>query len=122
KPPEQSSDEMAKKLFLDGRLTIEFPKVSAKSDVYDVDMTGKIEGRVDTQKDYSMEATILTRDLDKTIAAVQELAKTDPDLNHVSFGSMMVKCFANTDADGRSHWDISISRDGAIAVNGQVVK
>lgn len=35
---------------------------------------------------------------------------------------MMVKGFAKTDADGRSRWDISVSRDGAIAVNGQVVK
>ncbi|MBB4481675.1 hypothetical protein [Rhizobium etli] len=120
--PEKSGEEMAKKLFRDGRLAVEFPKISAKSGVYDVDMTGKIEGRVDTEKDYSMEATILARDLDKTITAVQELAKTDPDLNQVSFGMMMVKGFAKTDADGRSRWDISISRDGAIAVNGQVVK
>ncbi|MGO7565644.1 hypothetical protein ACC754_42765, partial [Rhizobium johnstonii] len=46
----------------------------------------------------------------------------DHDLNQVSFGIMMVKGFAKTDADGRSRWDISVSRDGAIAVNGQVVK
>ncbi|PDS46623.1 hypothetical protein CO662_01080 [Rhizobium anhuiense] len=122
KAPETSGEEMGKKLFRDGRLTVEFPKISAKSDVYDIDMTGKIEGRVDTQKDYSMEATILARDLDKTIAAVQELAKTDPDLNQVSFGIMMVKGFAKTDADGRSRWDISVSRDGAVAVNGQQIK
>ncbi|MBB3914036.1 hypothetical protein [Rhizobium fabae] len=122
KTSEKSGEEMAKKLFRDGRLAVEFPKISAKSDVYDIDMTGKIEGRVDAEKDYSMEATILARDLDKTIAAVQELAKTDPDLNQVSFGIMMVKGFAKTDADGRSRWDISISRDGSISVNGQVVK
>ncbi|RUM21377.1 hypothetical protein EFQ99_26570 [Rhizobium vallis] len=122
KAAQKSGEEMAKKLFRDGRLAVEFPKISAKSDVYDIDMTGKIEGRVDTEKDYSMEATILARDLDKTIAAVRELAKTDPDLNQVSFGIMMVKGFAKTDPDGRSRWDISISRDGSIAVNGQVVK
>jgi hypothetical protein len=69
-----------------------------------------------------MEATILARDLDKTIAGVQELAKTDPDLNQVSFGIMMVKGFAKTDADGRSRWDISISRDGSVAINGQQIK
>ncbi|KAF5885321.1 hypothetical protein FY112_11895, partial [Rhizobium sp. PEPV16] len=120
--PETSGEEMAKKFFRDGRLAVEFPKVSAKSDVYDIDMTGKIEGRVDTEKDYSMEATILARDLDKTIAAVQELAKTDPDLSQVSFGIMMVKGFAKTDADGRSRWDISVSRDGAVVVNGQQIK
>ncbi|AIC28365.1 hypothetical protein IE4771_CH03281 [Rhizobium etli bv. mimosae str. IE4771] len=122
KAPEKTGEEMAKKLFRDGLLKVEFPKISAKSDVYDVDMTGKIEGRVDTEKDYSMEATILARDLDKTIAAVQELAKTDPDLNQVSFGIMMVKGFAKTDPDGRSRWDISVSRDGAVTVNGQMVK
>ncbi|AHG46303.1 hypothetical protein RLEG12_25030 [Rhizobium leguminosarum bv. trifolii CB782] len=122
KASEKTGEEMAKKLFHDGRLAVEFPKISAKSQVYDVDMTGKIEGRVDTQKDYSMEATILARDLDKTIAAVQELAKTDPDLNQVSFGIMMVKGFAKTDADGRSRWDISVSRDGSVAVNGQQIK
>ncbi|TCU28794.1 hypothetical protein [Rhizobium laguerreae] len=122
KAPEKTGEEMAKKLFRDGLLMVEFPKVSAKSEVYDLDMTGKIEGRIDTEKDYSMEATILARDLDKTIAAVQELAKTDPDLNQVSFGIMMVKGFAKTDADGRSRWDISVSRDGAVAVNGQQIK
>ncbi|MBX4894316.1 hypothetical protein [Rhizobium bangladeshense] len=120
--PEKTGEEMAKKLFRDGRLAVEFPRISAKSAVYDVDMTGKIEGRVDTEKDYSMEATILARDLDKTITAVQELAKTDPDLNQVSFGIMMVKGFAKTDSDGRSRWDISISRDGSVAVNGQQIK
>ncbi|MBX5143622.1 hypothetical protein [Rhizobium lentis] len=120
--PEKTGEEMAKKLFRDGRLAVEFPRISAKSPVYDVDMTGKIEGRVDTEKDYSMEATILARDLDKTIAAVQELAKTDPDLNQVSFGIMMVKGFAKTDPDGRSRWDVSISRDGSVAVNGQQIK
>ncbi|SCB57185.1 hypothetical protein GA0061105_102172 [Rhizobium aethiopicum] len=120
--PEKTGEEMAKKLFRDGRLAVEFPRISAKSAVYDFDMTGKIEGRVDTEKDYSMEATILARDLDKTIAAVQELAKTDPDLNQVSFGIMMVKGFAKTDPDGRSRWDISVSRDGSVAVNGQQIK
>ncbi|MBX4955481.1 hypothetical protein [Rhizobium lentis] len=120
--PEKAGEEMAKKLFRDGRVAIDFPKISAKSQVYDVDMTGRMEGRVDTQKDYSMEATILARDLDKTIAAVQELAKTDPDLNQVSFGIMMVKGFAKTDPDGRSRWDVSISRDGSVAVNGQQIK
>ncbi|MBX4925185.1 hypothetical protein [Rhizobium binae] len=122
KAAEKSGEEMGKKLFRDGRLAVEFPKISAKSDVYDIDMTGKIEGRVDTEKDYSMEATVLARDLDKTIAAVQELAKTDPDLNQVSFGIMMVKGFAKADADGRSRWDISVGRDGSVTVNGQVIK
>jgi hypothetical protein len=35
---------------------------------------------------------------------------------------MMVKGFAKTDPDGRSRWDISVSRDGSVAVNGQQIK
>ena len=120
--PESSGEKAAEKLFRNGQITIDFPKISAKSDVYDIDMNGSIKGQVGSEKDYSMEATVFARDLDKTIAAVQELAKTDPDLNQVSFGIMMVKGFAKTDPDGRSRWDISISRDGSISVNGQVMK
>jgi hypothetical protein len=119
---EESGRKAAEKLFPGGTLVIDFPKVSAKSEVYDVDISGKIEGRIDTEKDYRMDASILARDLDKTIAAVQDLAKTNPDLNQVSFGMMMVKGFAKTDPDGRSRWDLSLARDGTVTVNGQQIK
>ncbi|WP_454850156.1 hypothetical protein [Rhizobium binxianense] len=119
---EESGKKAAEKLFPDGALVIDFPKVSARSEVYDVDISGKIEGRIDTEKDYRLDASILARDLDKTIAAVQELAKTNPDLNQLSFGMMMVKGFAKTDPDGRSRWDLSLARDGTVTVNGQQIK
>jgi hypothetical protein len=35
---------------------------------------------------------------------------------------MMVKGFGKTDPDGRQRWDVSVARDGAITVNGQVIK
>jgi hypothetical protein len=118
---DDSGKKAAEKLFHNGEIVIDFPKVSAKSSVYDLDISGKIRGRLDTDKDYTMKATILARDYDKTIAAIQDLGKTNPDLNQVSLGMMMVKGFAKTDPDGRQRWDISVERDGSVNVNGQVL-
>ncbi|MBB3136769.1 hypothetical protein FHS26_004526 [Rhizobium pisi] len=120
--PEGFGEKGMQKLFPDGEVTIDVPKVNVRSDIYDFDISGEIKGRVDGAEQYSMEATILARDLDKTITALQGLAKTDPDLSQVSFGLMMAKGFAKTDPDGRSRWDISIGRGGSVVVNGQVIK
>lgn len=119
---EAAGQRAAEKLFPGGNLKIDFPKISAKSSVYDIDISGEIVGRVDTQKDYKMKASILARDYDKTIAAIQELAKTNPDLSQASFGLLMVKGFAKTDPDGRQRWDIAVDGDGSINVNGQQIK
>lgn len=119
---EESGQKAVERLFKGGELVMDFPKISAVSGVYDAEISGKVRGRVDTSKEYSMDATILARDLDKTIAAVQELAKTNADLNQVSFGLMMAKGFAKTDPDGRQRWEISVARNGSVTINGQVIK
>jgi hypothetical protein len=119
---EESGKQAAEKLFHDGILVVDLPKFTAVSDVYDIDVTGRLQGRVDTQKDYSLQASVLARDLDKSITAIQELAKSDPNLQQVSFGMMMAKGFAKTDPDGRSRWDISVAGDGSVAINGQQIK
>ncbi|MBW9055077.1 hypothetical protein [Rhizobium mesosinicum] len=119
---EESGKQAAEKLFHDGIFVVDLPKFAAVSDVYDIDITGKLQGRTDTQKDYSVQASVLARDLDKSIAAIQELAKSDPNLQQVSFGMMMAKGFAKTDPDGRSRWDISVAGDGSVAINGQQIK
>ncbi|CCM76618.1 hypothetical protein [Rhizobium mesoamericanum] len=119
---EDSGKKAAERLFKGGELVMDFPKISAVSSVYDAEVSGKIRGRIDSSKDYSMDATVLARDLDKTIAAVQELAKTNADLNQVSFGLMMAKGFAKTDPDGRQRWDISVAKNGSVTINGQVIK
>ncbi|KQV64642.1 hypothetical protein [Rhizobium sp. Root1220] len=119
---DDAGQKAAEALFNGGDLVIDFPKISAVSSVYDAEVSGNIHGRIDSAKDYSMDASILARDFDKTIAAVQDLAKTNPDLNHVSFGLMMAKGFAKTEPDGRQRWDINVARSGAVTVNGQVIK
>ncbi|KRB50850.1 hypothetical protein ASE04_13090 [Rhizobium sp. Root708] len=122
----KGSDEAGKKafekLFKDDNLVIGFPKISAVSSMYDVDLSGELRGHSTSQKEYSLDASIVARDFDKTITAIQDLAKTNPDLNQVSFGLMMAKGFAKTDTDGRQRWDINVAKDGAVTVNGQVVK
>ncbi|MFK0162403.1 hypothetical protein [Rhizobium sp. NPDC090279] len=115
-------EKLQKAMFPDGTMTINFPKISAVSGLYDVEASGTMRGWLTEKDRVAMKMTVLARDLDKTIAAIQEAAKTKADLSQVSFGLMMAKGFAKTDADGRSRWDIDISDDGGVTVNGQVMK
>ncbi|TCU17190.1 hypothetical protein [Rhizobium sullae] len=120
---EDAGKKAVERLFRDGKFVMDFPKISAKSGVYDIDMSAKVESRLDAGKDeYALQASILARDYDKTIAAVQELAKANPELNQASFGMLMVKGFAKTDPDGRQRWDVTVSPDGSVTVNGQQIK
>ena len=118
----KAGQQAAAKLFPGGILKVDFPKVSAESSVYNIEVSGEMEGRVDTQKDYRVNASIVARDYDKTIAAVQELAKSNPDLNNASFGLMMIKGFAKADPDGAQRWDVAVASDGSVSVNGQQIK
>ncbi len=115
-------EKLQKAMFPDGTMTVNFPKISAVSGLYDVEATGSLRGWLTEKDRVSMKMTVLARDLDKTIAAVQEAAKTKADLSQLSFGLMMAKGFAKTDADGRSRWDIDLSDTGSVTVNGQVMK
>ncbi|MDK4720810.1 hypothetical protein PH552_15805 [Rhizobium sp. CNPSo 3968] len=115
-------EKLQKAMFPDGTVTINFPKISAVSGLYDVEASGSMRSWLTEKDRVAMKMTVFARDLDKTIAAIQEAAKTKADLSQVSFGLMMAKGFAKTDADGRSRWDIDLSDDGHVSVNGQVVK
>lgn len=119
---EKAGQQAAEKLFPGGLFKVDFPKVSAKSDVYDVELSGELEGSAYNKKDYKLNASIVARGYDKTIAAVQELAKTKPDLTQVSFGLMMIKGFAKVDPDGAQRWDVAVASDGSVSVNGQQIK
>ncbi|WP_267549995.1 hypothetical protein [Rhizobium rhizogenes] len=115
-------EKLQQAMFPDGTVSINFPKISAVSGLYDIEATGSMRGWLNEKDRVSMKMTVLARDLDKTIAAVQESAKTKPDLSQLSFGLMMAKGFAKTDADGRSRWDIELTDAGGVTVNGQVMK
>lgn len=122
KKSDPEMDKAFEKLLSDGNMVVGFPKISAKSSVYDAEISGELRGKPGSSKEYSMNASIVARDFDKTIAAIQDLAKANPELNQVSFGLMMAKGFAKADPDGRQRWDIDVARDGSIKINGQVIK
>lgn len=119
------SPDMGKRLgdavFPNHKMKVEVPEISAVSSVYDIAASGKIEVDLQNSKHFALEASILARDYDKTIAFIQNAAKTDPQLNQLSFGMMMAKGFAKTDPDGRQRWDITMGDNGAVTVNGQVL-
>ncbi|MDL2397354.1 hypothetical protein [Rhizobium mayense] len=115
-------DKLQRAMFPDGTMTINFPKISAISGLYDIEASGSMRGWLNEKDRATVKMTVLARDLDKTIAAVQDAAKRDADLNQLSFGLMMAKGFAKTDPDGRSRWDVSVADDQSVTINGQVIK
>ncbi len=117
-----SGEALRRTMFPSGRATLEFPKIAATSGVYDVEVSGALKGSTQSRTGYSLQATILARDFDKTVTAVQDAAKTDPQLNSVSFGLMAAKGFAKTDPDGRLRWDVTMDENRIVTVNGQVLK
>ncbi|MBB6484308.1 hypothetical protein [Rhizobium lusitanum] len=117
-----SGEAVKRTMFPNGYGTLEFPKVSATSGVYDLEVSGALKGSTKAHSDYSLQATILARNFDKTIAAIQEAAKADARLNRVSISMLAAKGFAKTDPDGRLRWDVTMDEDRTITVNGQVMK
>ncbi|WFU00527.1 hypothetical protein QA648_10085 [Rhizobium sp. CB3171] len=115
-------EKLQQAMFPDGTMTINFPKISAASGLYDIEASGSMRGWLNEKDRVALKMTVLARDLDKTISAVQDAAKTEPDLNQLSFGLMMAKGFAKTDPDGRSRWEVNIAEDESVTINGQVIK
>ncbi|MGO4563976.1 hypothetical protein AB4Z52_02740 [Rhizobium sp. 2YAF20] len=118
----EQGDRIGQAVFPKGSVTVDFPKIGATSSVYDFEVSGSVTGYPKQKDRYSLQASILARDYDKTIAFIQNAAKTDAELNQVSFVMMMAKGFAKTDPDGRQRWDVSATDDGTFIVNGQVIK
>ncbi|TCR92178.1 hypothetical protein [Rhizobium sp. BK376] len=118
----EDSDKIGQIIFPGQNLMIDMPKLSAISSVYDVEVSGKLLANLKEKNHFSMQASILARDYDKTISFIQNVAKTDPELNKVSFSLMAAKGFAKTDPDGRQRWDITVAEDGTFTINGQVMK
>jgi hypothetical protein len=56
--------------------------------------------------------------LDKTIALMEEIAKSEPDMQPAALGLVFVKGLATTGADGRLLWKVDLSEDGEVSVNG----
>ena len=56
--------------------------------------------------------------LDKTIALLGEIARTEPDLQTAVLGVTFLKGLATTGPDGRLVWKVEVTESGAVVVNG----
>lgn len=62
--------------------------------------------------------TVSADGLDKTMALLQEVAKSEPDAQSVVLGVAFVKGLATTGPDGRLMWKVDVSSAGEVSVNG----
>jgi hypothetical protein len=116
-------DAVIKALFPDGKASLNIAKADLVSGIYDIEASGVVNAQLGKKPlGLSMQATILARDIDKTIAAVQVAAKSDPKLNQLSFMLMAAKGFAKTDPDGRLRWEVAMDENRTVTVNGQIIK
>ncbi|MFB9948079.1 hypothetical protein ACFFP0_04420 [Rhizobium puerariae] len=121
-PPEAEGERLGKALLKDGLLTIDFPRVVARSSLYDIEASGEITGNPDEKDRYNLKTSILARDIDRLIQYFQGAAKVDPQFNQASFAVMMAKGMAKTEPDGRLRWDITIEDGKTFSVNGQPIR
>lgn len=120
--PDAEGERLGKAFLDDGQLTVDFPRVAAKSALYDVEASGKVKGYPDEKDRYTLETSILARDIDKLIQYFQAAAKSDPEFNQVSFAIMMAKGMAKTEPDGRLRWDVKFEDGKSFSVNGQPIQ
>ncbi len=56
--------------------------------------------------------------LDKTIALLEDIAKSQPDLESAALGVTFIKGLATTDPNGRLVWKVDVTEAGEVLVNG----
>ncbi len=119
----EQGDEMGR-VFLggNGKMDLAVPEFTATSPLYNISVTGHMATDVQAVPvTATAEFDITAKDLDKTIKGIQDLAVKVPDLNTASFGLMMAKGMAKTDADGTAHWKIEVDENSVVKINGQVM-
>lgn len=116
--PEQSQ-EIGKIVLPDGKLHIAFSNVAAKSDIYDVSLSGTMLVNPDNSDKPEVDVTITARDLDKTVNFLQANANTVPQFGQASFMVLMMKGFGKEEADGSMTWNVKIDQAGKVTVNGR---
>ena len=93
-------------------------KMTAKSDIYDLEMSGNMAVNVNVKDDMSAKMTLLARDIDGTIAFLQKNADTIPEYGQAAFFAQMFKGFAIKNDDGRDKWVVELANDKSVKING----
>jgi hypothetical protein len=120
--PDGEGERLGQAFLQDGQLTVDFPKIVAKSALYEIEASGEIKGYPDEKERYTLQSSVVARDIDKLIQYFQGAAKTDPQFSQVSFLLMMAKGMGKTEADGRLRWDIRFENGQTLTVNDQVIQ
>ena len=116
---EQESAEIQQVFLPGGLVTIRYDDVRARSAIYDVSLSGTTTFDPKAEAQQSTEMTIYAKDLDKTIAYLQQNAQAVPDFNQAAFFVMMAKGMAKQAPDGRSMWTVSVDETNKVKINGQ---
>lgn len=116
--PEQSS-ELGKIVLPDGKMHLQFTNVAAKSDIYDVSLTGTMLVNPDDSDKPEADITITARDLDKTVNYLQDNASKVPQFGQASFMLLMMKGFGKQQNDGAMTWNVKLDQAGKVLINGR---
>ncbi len=97
-------------------MVVNLKSLKLASDLYDLKLYGTV--RTNGGKNSQLELWVIADDFDKSIAAVQELSKNEPDLGQLSLWMTVAKGFAQN--GGRSSlWAVVQHPDGSVTVNNQ---
>lgn len=119
---EAQKDELGRIVLRGGRINVEFYNVAARSDVYDVTMTGRMTVDPDESSKADADVTIVARDIDKTVKYLQDNAGSVPEFGQASFMLLMMKGFGKAEADGSMVWNVKVDEAGKVTINGQEMK
>jgi hypothetical protein len=118
----QQSEELGKIVLPDGKMNFEFTNVAAKSDVYDIALTGTMQVDQAQSDKPNMNVDIVARDFDKTVKFLQDNAATVPEFGQGAFMALMMKGFGREQPDGSILWNVKMGADGQVFINGQAMK
>ncbi|MDH6266975.1 hypothetical protein M2360_002372 [Rhizobium sp. SG_E_25_P2] len=118
----QQSEELGKIVLPSGKMNFEFTNVAAKSDVYDIALTGSMQVDQAQSDKPNVNVDIIARDFDKTVKFLQDNAATVPDFGQAAFMALMMKGFGREQPDGSILWNVKMGADGQVIINGQPMK
>ncbi|WP_137155781.1 hypothetical protein [Rhizobium sp. FKL33] len=118
----QQSDELGKIALPNGKMNFEFTNVAAKSDVYDIALSGSMQVEMTQSDKPNINVDIVARDFDKTVKFLQDNAATVPEFGQGAFMALMMKGFGREQPDGSILWNVKMGADGQVIINGQPMK
>ena len=105
-------------LIPDKTINVTFSEGRLSSDFYEVNVTGILKfHRKAVPPDMTIRVT--TPSLDAVVKHLQSNAKRLPELGQYAFFALMVQGFAAKTDDGSLYWDLVMTEDGRVTVNGR---